>query len=219
MENKLIGIYKITSPSGKIYVGKSKDINKRWLGYKVKQDKKQTKLYYSFRKYGVENHLFEIIELCDLNLLSEKETYYISKLNTYDTVFGLNLTGGGEGANYLNEKTRKKIGDFHKGNKYNLGRKTSDETKEKLRQIGKVRIFNNEHRKRISESKLGFKHSLESIEKIKEARKKQVSPMKGRMHSEETKLKIKLKKTGTKMPEEQRLRLIEYRTGRIFKNK
>jgi len=217
MENKIIGIYKITSPYGKIYVGKSKDIKQRWLGYKTRQNKKQTKLYNSFNKYGVENHIFEIIEICDISVLSERETFFIKKYNTYNTDNGLNLTGGGEGRDYLCEEDRKKIGDFHRGNKYNLGRITSDETKEKLRQIGKVRIFTDEHRKKISEAKKGFKQSEEAIQKIKDARKKQVSPMKGRHHTEETKNKIKLKKTGVKMPEEQRLRLIEYRTGKTFK--
>ncbi len=216
MKNKLIGIYKITSPSGKIYIGKSTDIYKRWTGYKVKQNKKQTKLYNSFNKYGVLNHKFEIIELCDILNLSEKETFYIKKYNTYNTDNGLNLTGGGEGICFLSEDARKKIGEFHKGNKYNLGRITSDKTKEKLRKIGKLRIFTEEHKKRISESKKGTKHNKETIQKIKDARKKQISPMKGLKHSEETKLKIRQKKIGRKMPEEQRLKLIEYRTGKKF---
>lgn len=32
--NKLIGIYKITSPTDRIYIGQSKDINKRFNSYK-----------------------------------------------------------------------------------------------------------------------------------------------------------------------------------------
>lgn len=191
MQNKITGIYKITSPIGKIYIGKSHDILKRWKGYKVIQHKKQTKLYNSFNKYGVENHVFEIIEECDDSILSEKETFYILKFNTYNTENGLNLTGGGDGANYLSEEARIKIGNFHRGNKYNLGRKTSDETKEKLRKIGKLRIFTDEHKIKISNSKKGFKHSIETINKIKEARSKQISPMKGKTHSEETKNKIR----------------------------
>jgi group I intron endonuclease len=204
-----IGIYSITSPSGKMYIGKSKDIWTRWRSYRVKLEKKQTKLYYSFRKYGVKNHIFNIIELCSLEELSTKETFYISYFSTYNTKNGLNLTGGGDGPTFLTEEARKKIGDFHKGNKYNLGRKTSDITKEKLRNVLKDRIFTDEHKKRISESKKGFKHSDETKAKIREKRSEQVMK-KGRVVSEETKLKISNSKKGKKMPEEQRLRLSEY---------
>ena len=47
-------------------------------------------------------------------------------------------------------ETKRKMGKAHKGNKYNLGHKLSDEHKMKLREIGKERIFTNEHRKRLS---------------------------------------------------------------------
>ena len=33
IEKGIMGIYKITSPSGKIYIGSSKNINKRWKDY------------------------------------------------------------------------------------------------------------------------------------------------------------------------------------------
>lgn len=34
--DKNCGIYKITSPSGKIYIGQSIDIKRRWLDYKTR---------------------------------------------------------------------------------------------------------------------------------------------------------------------------------------
>jgi hypothetical protein len=43
-----IGIYKITSPSAKIYIGSSKNIYFRFLRYKALSNKTQTKLYNSF---------------------------------------------------------------------------------------------------------------------------------------------------------------------------
>lgn len=58
----MIGIYKITSPSGKIYIGQSWDLNKRFKQYNSLQCKGQKKLYNSLCKYGVENHSFEIIK-------------------------------------------------------------------------------------------------------------------------------------------------------------
>lgn len=54
---KIIGIYKITSPSGKIYIGQSRDLDKRLKSYKCgsSKTKGQPKLYNSFEKYGIDN--------------------------------------------------------------------------------------------------------------------------------------------------------------------
>ena len=58
------GIYKITSPTGKIYIGQAVDVNKRWSEYNLNNSNliKQPKIYRSLIKYGIDNHKFEIIE-------------------------------------------------------------------------------------------------------------------------------------------------------------
>ena len=60
----MIGIYKITSPTNRIYVGQSLDIEGRFNAYKNLYSKilKQPRIYNSIKKYGAENHKFEIIE-------------------------------------------------------------------------------------------------------------------------------------------------------------
>ncbi len=55
-----IGIYKITSPSGKVYIGQSWNIKKRFISYK-NCNKRQVYLYNSFKKYGYNKHFFEIV--------------------------------------------------------------------------------------------------------------------------------------------------------------
>jgi group I intron endonuclease len=65
-ENAIAGIYKITSPSCKVYIGQSINIKKRWNHHKGNYNKEQPKLHRSFNKYGTENHIFEIIEECSL---------------------------------------------------------------------------------------------------------------------------------------------------------
>ena len=72
----MIGIYKITSPSGKIYIGQSINIEKRFKGYKYSKAKKQPILHRSFVKYGVENHKFEIICECKKSDLYKLEAKY-----------------------------------------------------------------------------------------------------------------------------------------------
>lgn len=59
----MVGIYKITSPSGGVYIGQSWNIEKRFRGYKYTNpsNSKQRVLAASFKKYGIENHLFQVI--------------------------------------------------------------------------------------------------------------------------------------------------------------
>ena len=59
--NKIVCIYKITSPSNKVYIGQSRNISKRINNYSNLNCKKQRKLYNSLKFYGWENHIFSII--------------------------------------------------------------------------------------------------------------------------------------------------------------
>lgn len=78
----ICGIYKITSPSGSIYIGQSIDIEQRWRSYGRMSEKAQRLLSKSFFHYGFYNHKFEIIhELpCDVDLyiMNAYEELYIS---------------------------------------------------------------------------------------------------------------------------------------------
>ena len=86
---KICGIYKITNLiNGKVYIGQASDIYTRWTNHKnasLRKDKKEYKypLYRAFRKYGIENFKFEIIEECSEEELNEKEIYYIDFYNTF----------------------------------------------------------------------------------------------------------------------------------------
>ena len=44
----MIGIYKITNPKGKVYIGQSIDINRRFNEYQKMLCSQSKKLYYSF---------------------------------------------------------------------------------------------------------------------------------------------------------------------------
>jgi len=104
----IIGIYKITSPTSKIYIGQSIHIYNRWQHYYRLDCKQQPILYNSLLKHGVEQHVFELIEECSLEQLDEHETYwkqYYIKLK-YKVMFcELYDKGGGP----RSEETRKKI--------------------------------------------------------------------------------------------------------------
>ena len=72
----ICGIYKITNPSGKIYIGESQDISLRTYYYSIVSCHKQRKLYNSLKKHGWENHIFEIIEECEFDDLLCRERYW-----------------------------------------------------------------------------------------------------------------------------------------------
>jgi group I intron endonuclease len=98
----MIGIYKITNPKGKIYVGKSKNIELRFNQYyKIQCCKQQRKLYNSLCKYNPKHHNFDILEECSLDVINEREIFWIKKLNSIKN--GLNLTKGGDGGELADE--------------------------------------------------------------------------------------------------------------------
>jgi len=127
------GIYKIENNiNGKVYIGQSKQIEKRWIS-ELNGDCNEH-LKYSFKKYGKCNFSFSIIEECDKNFLSEKEIFYISQFKSHIREFGYNKTMGGDYV-YPNEETRLKMSISASK------RKASEETKKKLSIIrtGKVK--------------------------------------------------------------------------------
>jgi group I intron endonuclease len=179
----MIGIYKITSPSNKVYIGQSIDIERRFRHYKRMVCKDQVKIYNSFLKYGVDSHIFEILELCDTKYLNNRERHY---QNLYDSVAnGLNLLyvksehfNGGH-----SDESKKKISDSLKGrtlteeHKYKIGlnnsrRIMSDETKEKHRLNGLGKKASPETIEKQRQKRLGSKRSEETKKKMSESAKK-----------------------------------------------
>jgi len=151
--SKICGIYKITSPSGKVYIGQSIDIKRRFTSYKtLNKSKRQVKLYNSFVKYGVHNHIFETIEECLVDFLNERERYWQEQYNVLESSKGLNLclTSTKDKKHLHSEETKSKISESNKGEKcFWYGKTFTEETKSKMR-----------------ESRKGYKHTQESLDKM-----------------------------------------------------
>lgn len=177
----MIGIYKITSPSGKSYIGQSVNIEKRLRQYSNLDCKKQRYLYRAILKYGWENMNVEILYGVDklpyknfvLNLL---EIRAIKSHNTMSP-FGYNLKGGGDGKGFSDE-TKKLISEKLTGRKQSketlakLHKKRvlyrpTQETKNKISKSSKGKINSTETRLKISISLTGKKLSKEHVEKIR----------------------------------------------------
>ena len=86
------GIYKITNLiNGKCYIGQSRNIQNRWRRHRSSND--EYSIHLAFRKYGLENFKFEIIEECSVDKLNDREKYWINFYDSYEN--GYNETLGG----------------------------------------------------------------------------------------------------------------------------
>lgn len=171
MKNNVCGIYRITSPSGKIYIGQSVNIIHRMKRYSSLDCKKQTRIYRSILKYGWEKHKFEIIHECKREELNDLESYYIKLYNCFNNEFGLNLSSGGNKNNFSIE-TRKRMSDAqHKlyASGYvcpSKGRLVSVETRKKIRIFNLGKTHSELTKTKISEGNKGKKVSQETRRKI-----------------------------------------------------
>lgn len=146
----MTGIYKITNKiNGKFYIGLSNNIKRRWSEHKTpKNINRATNIAKAFRKYGIENFEFEVIEICEADKLAEREMYHIEKLKPE-----YNMNEGGVG---------------------NLGHKISDELKLHLKNCGKKQwesMTEEDKRRQISNNlkgpRIGHSVSDETREKLR----------------------------------------------------
>ena len=122
-------VYKITSPSGRHYIGQTiKTFERRMKQHKNKHASSLL-LQKSFKKYGYENHKFKIIKdnisveeasKIEIKLIAEHKKKNIS----------LNIHNGGRGGNGYRPDTHPEF--FEKLRQSRIGTKHSDKTKKLL---------------------------------------------------------------------------------------
>lgn len=97
----MIGIYMFTNQkNGKVYVGQSKNIEKRYYQHSINSlnsncTEYNTYFYKAIRKYGFNNFSFEILEICLIEELDEKEIKWIKEKQANNPAYGYNSTEGG----------------------------------------------------------------------------------------------------------------------------
>lgn len=174
-KNNICGIYLVKNPSNKVYVGKSISIKDRWEKYKKLRCKSQPALFNSLKKYGWENHTFEILELCLEEELSCRERYW---QDFYDVM-------GKEGLNCRLSSCEDMSGYLSK------------ETKEKM-SVNNARYW--EGKTGSEHASFGRVHSEESLEKMRisatDRLKGEGNPMYGKNHSDTTKELFSLQRKG-----------------------
>ena len=139
---KICGIYKITSPTNKVYIGQSNDVRRRILTYlEPKGGLSQVRLKASFNKHGIDLHSLIILEECEESLLNERERYWQEYYNVLGKS-GLNckMTTTLDKSGMLSDETKKLIGSKTKGTT-----KTCQSTMKKVYQYAKDKTFLKEY--------------------------------------------------------------------------
>ena len=215
-------IYKITClVNGKIYVGKTKQkLSRRIAQHRYDSKKGSIGLGAAIRKYGWENFTVEVLEVCPVEKLDEREIFWIAKLDC-KAPNGYNLTDGGEGLSNPSLETRAKMSahrpDVSGEKNPNYGKKTPPEVCAKISASNKGKTkgkkrkpFSAKHKANISahhadvsgekNPNYGKKTPPEVCAKISAANKGKPSPLKGKTHSKETCDKIAAKAKGRPSP-------------------
>jgi len=201
------GIYCIKNViTNKMYIGSSINISKRFYHHKkmlLNNIHHSIKLQNSYNKHGIDNFVFEILEIVDDKLkLIETEQKYIDTYNTFKCGYNSRAVANSPLGTKLTEEQKKKISEFHKNR---IRQPMSEETKLKLSIINKGKIGANlgkkqteETKQKISDSKKGkkskrnnFKHTDEQKENWSKERKGIKNNPNYIQHSEETKQKMK----------------------------
>lgn len=154
---KKSGIYKIVSPTGKVYIGQSHNIQQRMRNY-LYNVPVTTKIGRSIKKYGIENHKVSVLELT--NDLDTREIYYINKYNSVEeglnsiyrnyTIEKNSFKGGGKWSKDRKKSHSKRLKKLHKEGNYenrkNLGNNLKDTMSVRDIRDGKVkRILKQEY--------------------------------------------------------------------------
>lgn len=191
-------VYRYISPSGKSYIGQTKDEHKRRLCFKPTKYYSGSRLDNAIKKYGIDSFTYEILYRNEYNSfeeatndLNEKEKYYIAKYDSYRN--GYNMTLGGEGVRgFRLEGEAKERMIIHLKKHYLThpnpfqGKKHSEKTRELLSELAKQRVGdkNPNFGKPISENQRKI------LSECAKKRKGELNSFYNRRHSEETKKRV-----------------------------
>ena len=211
-------VYQHIFPNGKRYVGVTRnDVKKRW-GYQGYNYKRQV-VGRAIEKYGWDNIEHDIFAVCDTKEDAEHlERFLVDYYHTTDPVFGYNILPGGDvSVNDATPEMRYKLGNGNRGRKKPeeekrkisegvkrtfsrpesngcIGKRASEETKEKMRVARQKYLANEENAKAQSERSKAVMKKLWQDENFREETKARLAQYRRKageyVASEETKKKI-----------------------------
>ena len=173
----------VNKTNGKSYVGQTVNGLKQRRGCHISDalnNKDNNYFHNSIQKHGPDNFTWTILHdnIIDINFLNQLEIFYIGYYDTFENGYNLTLGGGGKSGYIVSEETRRRMSESRKD-----------------------RIFSDETKRKISESNRGKKRSEETKRKLskaafnrlpvsEETKRKMSKSGKGRKTSPETKRKL-----------------------------
>ncbi len=177
----------IVSPSGRRYVGSSRDIRTRWASYKEPKMSRQPLLLKSFKKYGVLNHKFSVLFECDLKDVLFFERVFGDMYLSLADFGGLNvrLPGCDDVPTIYSKDLR-----MHRSNKAKE-RMSCPERREKQRQVALKQVSDPFFKKRMGEATREWFKNPENVKKQSEQAKRFHGTVEARKaNSERAKLRM-----------------------------
>ena len=169
-----IGIYKLTSPSGKVYIGQSINIERRWCNHHMPSSGKGH-LQKAIAKYGRKAFIREILktfETRNQRILDLYEEIYILVYDAMNPDVGYNMKSGGH-SSYYSEDARRRMSEAQRKRA-----KPSEETRQRMREGQKLRGSHGPVSQATKDKiavaltgRSGKKHTPESRKKMSESRK------------------------------------------------
>lgn len=170
------GIYSITSPSGKKYIGSSNNIPNRWRAHKLELKKgvhHSPYLQNAWNKYQGD-FKFEVLLVCPEDCLQLYEQQY---LDFYRPEYNISPTAYSCRGIKRTPEFKENLRKLMTGNKYSVGVRPSEETRAKLRAASmgnkyaagkRTTPVSQKHRDHLSLVGMGHTVSVETRNKISE---------------------------------------------------
>lgn len=199
----MYSVYKHTSPSGKIYIGVTKQTpRKRWqngLGYRT-----QEYFYRAILKYGWDKFKHEIVYQTEsYEDANSKEVELIAKYKSTNKNFGYNIESGGNLNKGMSDSTKQKIRNNHATPEYrkmmariNAKRWSDPEEHRKMSELTRGENNPMYGRKLTEEHKRKLKEGLAKVKFV--GKSGADNPMYGKHLSEEIKKRLSEQRMGEK---------------------
>lgn len=160
----MIGIYLITSPSGRAYIGQTRNFKRRIKNYRNLRNSGQPLLFNSFNKYGFDSHEIKIIHELPVDVtqdvLNKYEEYYLDAYRSAGFRM-MNVRGAGSNG-AISESTKKKISIANTGKLKGVKQSEDHKRKRSLSMLGKTIWLGKKHKE---ESKIKTRNALMGVEK------------------------------------------------------
>lgn len=165
------GIYVILhKKSGKIYLGQSQNIHKRWGEHRrdlIRNAHHNPRLQNAWNKYGAKEFKFQILEYCSVDQLNEREQHYLDIYKRKDICYNIaDFADSPFRGKKHSPSARQKLSDI------NTGKTHSDVSRQKMSDWRKGRPKSEDHRRKIGAAHKGKPKKETSIQKTGEANRR-----------------------------------------------